>query len=82
LPLFVKLFLQLADLLELHSLIGKELSLVPAGGVLDMRWRVPSSGQLLFLRIRRAFNVDVEALAGWIVGVVGRVGVGRTEIII
>jgi hypothetical protein len=44
LPLFVKLFLQLADLLELHSLIRKELSLVPVGGVLDMKWRVPSFG--------------------------------------
>jgi hypothetical protein len=63
-------------------LIRKELSLISVGEVLDMRWRVPSSGQLLFLRIRRAFNVDVEALAGRIVGVVGRVGVRCTEIIV
>jgi hypothetical protein len=63
-------------------LIRKELSLISIGEVLDMRWRVPSSGQLLFLRIRRAFNVDVEALAGRIVGVVGRVGVRCTEIIV
>jgi hypothetical protein len=44
LPFFVKFFLQLADLLELHSLIRKELSLVPVGGVLDMKWRVPPFG--------------------------------------
>jgi hypothetical protein len=39
----VKPILQLTDLLELHSLIRKELSLIPLGKELDLRWRVPSS---------------------------------------
>jgi hypothetical protein len=74
--------LQLANLLELHSLIRKELSLVSFGGELDMRWRVPSFDRLLVLRLRRAGFVDVEALTGRIVGVVSRVGVRGAEVVI
>jgi hypothetical protein len=70
------------DLLELHPLIRKELSLVLLGRELDMRGRVPSSDRLFFLRIRCAFNIDVEALAGSIVGVISRVRVRGAEIIV
>jgi hypothetical protein len=42
LSFLVEPFLQLADLFELHSLICKELSLVPLDRELDMRRRVPS----------------------------------------
>jgi hypothetical protein len=42
--------LQLVDLFELHSLIRKELSLVPFGRELDMRWRMPSFDWLFVLR--------------------------------
>jgi hypothetical protein len=51
-------------------LVSKELSLVPLGRELDMRGRVPSFDRLFFLRFRRAFNFDVEALAGQIIGVI------------
>jgi hypothetical protein len=74
--------LQLTNLLELHSLIRKELSLVSFGRELDMRWRVPSFNRLLVLRFRRAGSVDVEALAGQIVGVVSRVGVRGAKVVI
>jgi hypothetical protein len=74
--------LQLADLLELHSLIRKELSLVPFGRELDMRWRVPSFDWFFVPRFRRAFNVDVEAFAGRIVGIVSRVGVWGAEVVV
>jgi hypothetical protein len=70
------------DLLELHPLIRKELSLVPLDRELDVRRGVPSSDRLFFPRIRRAFNIDVEALAGRIVGVISRVGVRGAEIIV
>jgi hypothetical protein len=63
-------------------LIRKELSLVPLGRELDMRGRVPSFDRLFFLRIRRAFNIDVEALAGRIIGVISRIGVRSAEIIV
>jgi hypothetical protein len=82
LSFLVEPFLQLADLLELHSLIRKELSLVPLGRELDMRWRVPSFDRLFFLRFRRAFNVDVEAFAGRIVGVISRVGVRSAKVVV
>jgi hypothetical protein len=49
LSFLVEPFLQLADLLELHSLIRKELSLVPLDRELDMRRRVPSFNWLLVL---------------------------------
>jgi hypothetical protein len=49
LSFLVEPFLQLADLLELHSLIRKELSLVPLGRKLDMERRVPSFVRLFFL---------------------------------
>jgi hypothetical protein len=39
------------NLLELYSLIRKELSLVSFGGELNMRWRVPSFDRLLVLRL-------------------------------
>jgi hypothetical protein len=42
LSFLVEPVLQLVDLLQLHSLIRKELSLVLLGRELDMRWRVPS----------------------------------------
>jgi hypothetical protein len=45
----VEPLLQFTDLLELHSLVGKELSLVPLGRQLDMRGRVPSFNRLFFL---------------------------------
>jgi hypothetical protein len=38
----VEPILQLADLLELHSLIRKELSLVSFDRELDLRWRMSS----------------------------------------
>jgi hypothetical protein len=41
--------LQLVNLLELHSLIRKELSLVLLSRELDMRWRVPSFDWLFVL---------------------------------
>jgi hypothetical protein len=69
-------------LVELHPLIRKELSLALLGREPDVRGRVPSSDRLFFLRIRRAFNIDVEALAGRIVGVISRVGVRGAEIIV
>jgi hypothetical protein len=74
--------LQLTNLLELHSLIREELSLVSLGREFDMRWRVPSFNRLLVLRFRRAGFVDVEALAGRIIGVVSRVGVRGAEVVI
>jgi hypothetical protein len=74
--------LQLVNLFELHSLIRKELSLVSFGRELDMRWRVPSFNRLLVLLFRRAGFVDVEALTGWIVGVVSRVRVRGVEVVI
>jgi hypothetical protein len=82
LSFLVEPVLQLADLLELHSLIRKELSLVPLGRELDMRWRVPSFNWLLVLQFRRALNVDVEALTGRIVGVVSRVRVRSAEVVV
>jgi hypothetical protein len=82
LSLLIEPFLQLADLLELHSLICKELSLVPLGRELDMRWRVPSFDRLFFLRSRHAFNVDVEAFAGQIVGVISRVRVRSAKVVV
>jgi hypothetical protein len=45
----VEPFLQLANLLELCSLIRKELSLGSLGRKLDMGWRMPSCDWLLFL---------------------------------
>jgi hypothetical protein len=78
----VEPFLQLANLLELHSLIRKELSLSSLGRKLDMRWRMPSFDWLFFLGFRRAFNVDVEAFTGRIVGVVSRVGVRSAEVVV
>jgi hypothetical protein len=74
--------LQLVNLLELHSSIHKELSLVSLGRELDMRWRVPSFNRLLVLRFRHAGFVDVEALVGWIIGVVSRVGVRGVKVVI
>jgi hypothetical protein len=41
--------LQLVDLLELHSLIRKELSLMSFSRELDLRWRVPSFNDCLIL---------------------------------
>jgi hypothetical protein len=79
---FVEPVLQLTDLLELHSLIHKELSLVLLGRELDMRWRVPSFDCLFVLRLRRAFNIDVEAFTGQIIGVVSRVGVRSAKVVV
>jgi hypothetical protein len=45
----VEPFLQLANLLELYSLIRKELSLGSLSRKLDMRWHMPSFDWLLFL---------------------------------
>jgi hypothetical protein len=70
------------NLLELHSLIRKKLSLISLVRELDMRWRVPSFNWLFVLRIRRACLVDVEALAGRIVGVISRVGVRSAEVVV
>jgi hypothetical protein len=78
----VKPVLQLTNLLKLHSLIHEELSLVLLSRELDMRWRVPSFDWLFVLRFRRAFNVDVEAFAGRIVGVIGRVGVRSAKVVV
>jgi hypothetical protein len=47
----VEPILQLADLLELHPLIHKELSLIPLSRELDLRWHVPSFNGCLILRI-------------------------------
>jgi hypothetical protein len=70
------------DLLELHSLIRKELSLIPLSRELDLRWRVPSSNGCLILRIRRDSSIDIEALASRVIGVIGRVGVWSAEIVV
>jgi hypothetical protein len=78
----VKPVLQLTNLLELHSLIRKELRVVLLGRKLDMRWRVPSFDWLFVLRFRRAFNIDVEAFAGRIIGVISRVGVRSAKVIV
>jgi hypothetical protein len=71
----VEPILQLVDLLELHSLIRKELSLIPLSRELDLRWHVPSFNGYLILRIRRDSSINIEALASWVVGVIGRVAV-------
>jgi hypothetical protein len=39
------------DLLELHSLIRKELSLISLGRELDLGWRIPSFNGCLILQI-------------------------------
>jgi hypothetical protein len=39
------------DLLELHSLIRKELSLISLGRELNLGWRVPSFNGCLILQI-------------------------------
>jgi hypothetical protein len=70
------------NLLELHSLIRKELSLVLLGRELDMRWRMSSFDWFFILRFQRALNIDVEAFAGQIVGVVSRVGVRSAKVIV
>jgi hypothetical protein len=70
------------DLLKLHSLIRKELSLIPLGRELDKRGRVPSSDRLPFPRIRRALNIDVEALTGRVIGVISRIGVRSVEVVV
>jgi hypothetical protein len=48
-PFLVEPSLQLADLLELHPLVRKELSFVPFSRELDVWRRVPSSDRLFFL---------------------------------
>jgi hypothetical protein len=70
------------NLLELHSLIRKELRLGSLSRKLDMRWRVPSFDWLFFLRFRRAFNVDVEAFTGQIIGVISRVRVRSAKVVV
>jgi hypothetical protein len=49
LSFLVKPVLQLTNLLELHSLIRKELRVVLLRRKLDMRWRVPSFDRLFVL---------------------------------
>jgi hypothetical protein len=70
------------NLLELYPLIRKELSLILLGRELDMRWRVPSFDRLFILRFRRAFNIDIEAFAGQIVGVISLVRVRSAEVVV
>jgi hypothetical protein len=78
----VKPVLQLTNLLELHSLIRKELRVVLLSRKLDMRWRVPSFDRFFVLRFRRAFNIDVEAFAGRIIGVISRVRVRSAKVVV
>jgi hypothetical protein len=82
LSLFIEPVLQLVNLLELHSLIREELRLVLLSRELDMRWRAPSFDWLFVLRLRCAFNIDVEAFAGQIVSVISRVGVRSTKVVV
>jgi hypothetical protein len=70
------------DLLELHSLIRKELSLIPLSRELNLRWRVPFSNGCLILRIRCDSFIDIKALTSRVVGVIGRVGVGGAKIVV
>jgi hypothetical protein len=63
-------------------LIVKELNLVLLGRELDMRWRMPSFDWLFVLRFRRALNINVEAFAGQIIGVVSRVRVRSAKVIV
>jgi hypothetical protein len=78
----VKPVLQLTDLLELDSLIREELSLVLLSRELDMRWRVPSFDWFFVLRFRRAFNIDIEAFTGRIIGVISRVRVRSAKVVV
>jgi hypothetical protein len=66
----------------LHSLIRKELSLIPLSKELDLRWRVPSSNGCLILRIRCDSSIDIEALVSRVIGVIGRVRVESVEIVV
>jgi hypothetical protein len=57
--------------------------LVPCVGGLNVRWRgVPSSNGRLVFRIRCDSPIDMEALVGRIIAVIGRVGVWGTKIVI
>jgi hypothetical protein len=49
---------------------------------LDVRWHVPSFDWLFVLRLRCAFNIDVEAFAGRIMGVISRVRVRSTKVVV
>jgi hypothetical protein len=82
--LFVKLGLQFLNLSELRSLVCFErLGSAPCTRVRCMGWcGVPTSSGSLSFRIRRDGPINLEALAGRIVTVVGRVGVRGTKVVV